>query len=222
MSASPQRYPLAWPAHRPRRRPQDRVRGDFQAAGKAITLAAAADKLEDQIERLGGKYPILSSNIELRMDGRPRADRSPPADPGACVYFELKGRPMAMACDAYTTVQMNIAAIANHIDAVRRQERYGVASAEESLQAFAALPAPGAIALGGRTPWQILGLEARRVKALGMHTDSAEERSTIWRNCIDRAFRPLAAKAHPDAGGSDAAMAELNAARDAALKELNL
>ena len=30
----------------------------------------------------------------------------------------------------------------------------------------------------------------------------------------------MAKRAHPDAGGSDAAMARLNAARDAAMKEL--
>lgn len=198
MSDAPQRYPLAWPAHRPRRRWQDRVKGDFQAGGKLITLAAA-DKLEDQIERLGGKYPILSSDIELRMDGRPRADRSPPADPGACVYFELKGRPMAMACDAYTSVQMNMAAIANHIDAVRRQARYGVASAEESLQAFQALPAPG-----GNHWTATLGLS----------------RGEATPGAVKAAHRRLLAGAHPDQGGSHDRMAELNAARDAALKDV--
>lgn len=214
MSATPQRYPLAWPAHRPRRKAADRQRGEFVAGGKPITLAAAADKLEDQIERLGGRYPILSSNVELRMDGRPRADRSAPADPGVCVYFELKGRPMAMACDAYTTAQMNIAAIANHIDAVRRQERYGVASAEESLQAFAALPAPDVQALAGGWAWRVLGLDREAALKAGA--------PAIQRAWISDAWRELAAKAHPDKGGSDAAMAELNAARDAAMKELNL
>lgn len=212
MTDAPQRFPLAWPAHRPRRPPQDRVRGSFEADKKRVTHAAASEKLEDQIERLGGKDPILSTNVELRMDGRPRADRSPPHDPGACVYFELKGRPMAMACDAYTEVQQNIAAIANHIDAVRRQERYGVASADESLQAFAALPAPGAIALGGRSPWEVLGIDREIRTSRGARRAEVQAR-----------YRELAALAHPDTpGGSEIAMAELNAARDAALKELNL
>ncbi|NBW06950.1 MAG: J domain-containing protein [Caulobacteraceae bacterium] len=205
MSNAPSNYPLVWPAHRPRTKASARVKGGFVADKRSVTLAAASDKLEDQIERLGGRLPVLSSNIELRMDGRPRADRAPPADPGVCVYFELKGRPMAMACDAYTTVQQNIAAIANHIDAVRRQARYGVASAEESLQAFAALPSPSVIALGGRTAWQILGIER-----------------TNSRRAVNAAWRDRAEIAHPDKpGGSDAAMAELNAARDAALKEID-
>jgi hypothetical protein len=203
VSSAPGNYPLAWPAHRPRTKASSRVKGDFVADKKPITLAAASDKLEDQIERLGGRSPVLSSNIETRMDGRPRAYRAPPDDPGVCVYFELKGRPMAMACDAYTTAQQNIAAIANHIDAVRRQARYGVASAEESLQAFTALPAPSVIAVGAKSPWEVLGLK-----------------KGSSRSAIDTFYRRRATRAHPDvAGGSEAAMAELNAARDAALAE---
>jgi hypothetical protein len=101
----PQRFPLAWPHHRPRTKAADRRRGEFVANHKAITLSAAADKLEDQIERLGGHSALLSSNVETRMDGRPRADRAPPADPGVCVYFVLKGKPLAMACDTFTKVE---------------------------------------------------------------------------------------------------------------------
>jgi len=43
----------------------------------------------------------------------------------------------------------------------------------------------------------------------------------VTRGDIQRQYRTLAAERHPDTpGGSQAAMAELNAARDAALKEL--
>lgn len=193
--SSPQRFPLAWPAHRPRRKAQDRIRGEFIAGGKLINATAASDKLEDQIERLGGKYPILSSNIELRMDGRPKSGLKP-VDPGVCAYFELKGRPLALACDTYTEVAQNIAAIANHIEAVRRQERYGVASAEESLQAF--------VAIEDRSSWRdVLGL-----------------RGPVGRSDIESAHRRLAADHHPDKGGDPARMADINAARDAALKEI--
>lgn len=206
---TPERFPLAWPPHRPRRRPADRMRGDFQAGGKRITPSGAADRLEDQIERLGGKYPVLSTNLETRLDGRPRADRAEPADPGACIYFSLKGRPMALACDAYTTVAMNIAALANHIDTVRRQERYGVATAEESLQAFSALPPP---ANAGRSWRDVLGFDPQIPGELSV--DEAKALITVRHRSLLRA-------AHPDAGGSDAAAAELNAAKDAAFAELD-
>lgn len=44
--------------------------------------------------------------------------------------------------------------------------------------------------------------------------------SLQWPDHIERAYREKAKRAHPDHGGSDAAMAELNEARAAGLKEL--
>lgn len=202
---SPTAYPLTWPAHRPRRRARDRVRGDFsekfEGKTRPVQLNTAFDRLEAEVRRLGGIYPVLSTNVELRQDGVPRRDRSPPEDPGVCVYFQLAGEPYALACDTYSNVAQNIAAVANHIDTLRRQERYGVATAAESLRAFQALPSPGSQNV--RQWWEVLGVTAR--PAL---------------NEVETAYRRLAAERHPDRGGSDAAMAELNAAREAARRAL--
>lgn len=198
---SPSAYPLTWPAHRPRRSWQNRIRGEFseKVDGKSrpVSMVTAFDRLVAEVGRLGGLYPLLSTNVELRMDGVPRRDRSPPADPAACVYFTIKGVPYALACDTYTDVAQNIAALANHIDTLRRQERYGVATAAESLQAFQALPSPGQVHV--RQWWEVLGVPSRPALAE-----------------VETAYRKLAAERHPDRGGSDAAMAELNAAREAA------
>lgn len=200
---NPSAYPLTWPAHRPRRHPNSRVRGDFKETidGKTrpVGLNTAFERVVAEVGRLGGIYPLLSTNVELRQDGVPRRDRAPPHDPGACVYFQLAGKPYALACDTYTSVAQNIAAIANHIDTLRRQERYGVATAAESLQAFQALPAPGA----AREWWQILDVP----------------RSASLADA-EAAYRRKARAHHPDAGGSDASMAELNGAREAARKAL--
>lgn len=206
--SAPSAYPLAWPTHRARRPWSARVRGDFsekvETKTRLVTLDTACDRLEAEVRRLGGIYPLISTNVELRMDGRPRRDRAMPADPAVCVYFQLAGKPYALACDTYTEVAQNIAAVANHIDTLRRQERYGVATAAESLQAFMALPAPSPTSLGLlRHWWEVLGVPIR--PALSE---------------VETAYRKLAAERHPDAGGSDAAMAELNAARDAARKAL--
>jgi hypothetical protein len=183
--------------------------GSSKTKPRLITMATASERLEDQVERLGGRYPILSTNVELRMDGRPRADRSPPADPGAAVYFELKGKPYALACDTYTEVAQNIAALANHIDALRRQERYGVASAAESLQAFQALPAPDHM-LPERKPWRLLLGLAESWPPDGTHLD-------VVRDTITRHYRAEAIKAQND----QSALSDLNIARDAALKEFS-
>ncbi len=193
--SGPQRYPLAWPPHRPRTPSSRRKAGVFKADKRPITMAVAFGRLEDEVRRLGAVYPLLSTNVELRLDGGPRSGQRAPADPGACVYFSLGGKPFALACDTYTTVEQNVAALAAHIDSTRAIERHGVASAAETLEAFVALPAP-------KTWWQVLELTP----------DATREQITA-------AFRRMAARAHPDQGGSDAAMAELNAARDAALRE---
>jgi hypothetical protein len=195
MSGAPaSAYPLTWPSHKPRTPWQRRRRGTFVAGDKPITRVEAAKRLKREVAALGGIYPLISSDLILRGDGEPHLGKPEPTDPGVCVYFQMGGQPYAMACDTFDSLAQNMAAIANHIDATRRIERYGVATAAETLQAFQALPAP--------TTWRdVLGGPATRLEATA-------------------AYRRLAADAHPDRGGSDERMAELNAARDAALKAL--
>jgi DnaJ-class molecular chaperone len=75
-------------------------------------------------------------------------------------------------------------------------ERWGTGDmVEQAFTGFVALPAP-------KSPYEILGVRSNA---------SDEE--------IEAAFRAKAKKLHSDLGGSDDAMAELNAAR-ARLKEL--
>jgi hypothetical protein len=131
----------------------------------------------------------------LRSDGQPHLGRAEPADPGVCVYFQLAGKPYAMACDSFDRLAQNVAAIAQHIEATRRIERYGVASAAETLTIFEALPAP-------KRPHEILGV-----------SPNASEIE------VQRAWRERIARAHPDQGGSETAAAEINAARDAMLRK---
>lgn len=210
---APTRYPLAWPSHRPRTKSRRPGASTMTTGGKsrAVSLAVAVDRMEAEIDRLGGKYPLLSTNVEPRLDGTPRADRAPPADPGVCVYFQLKGESLALACDTFTTVAQNIAALANHIAAVRSIERYGVASAAETLRAFSALPAPDAKPTP-RPWWAVLGFGG---------PGALEGLPAAARfGALSAAYTAAARSAHPDAGGTDAAMAEVNGARDEAQRIL--
>ncbi|WP_313044881.1 hypothetical protein, partial [Brevundimonas sp.] len=93
MTGAPQRSPLSWPAHRPRTPAHRRQNGKFKQGGGAITVAGAMDRVEAEIQRLGGINALLSSNLDLRIDGRPRSGGSRPADPGVCLYFTLKAEP---------------------------------------------------------------------------------------------------------------------------------
>lgn len=194
MTDAPKGFPLHWPAGKPRTVAIARKFGQFRRNGSWLTVALAADRLEAELGRLGAVYPIISTNVEMTLSGRPRAGQGAPNDPGACVYFSLKGKPYAMACDRYQHVEDNLAAIAAHIDAVRKIERHGVSTAAETLQSFEALPAP-----------------KRAHEILGVQPNASP-------NEVRRAWRDLIATAHPDVAGTHARAAEINAARDEMLR----
>lgn len=195
-------YPLTWPAGWPRaksradavfHRKVDTGRG--YSNKKSITMAQARTELQRQLDLLGARSIILSTNVELNLNGDPRGDRARPADVGAAVYFKMNGRDTVLACDRWTRVEDNIVAIAKHIDALRGQERWGVGSIEQAFTGYQALPAP-------EQWWQVLNVSA---------SATAEQITAAWRGKI--------ADAHPDRGGSEAQAARINAARDAGLRE---
>lgn len=187
-------YPLSWPEGWARTKGYERTWGKFSKNGKTITVAAAVDRVRAELKRMGlnDDDVIVSTNIKLRLDGLPRGDQSEPFDPGVAVYFESKKGNKVMAIDSYARVADNLAAI----------ERHGGAEIlDRAFTGFAALPAPGQ-----SKSWRdVLGFPPG---------------SPISEPLITDAFRRAAAKAHPDRGGSTAAMQEVNAARDAALKEI--
>lgn len=214
------RYPLAWPFGWPRTKARDRKPATFTetktGTGGAsvgasprrpvpVSMPTARNRLWQQLELLGVPYDsaILSTNVELTMHGEPRAGRREPEDPGVAVYFKLHGKDRVLACDRWDQVQGNVAAIAAHIDAIRRVDRYGVGTLDQAFAGYGALPPPGA---SNRPPWR---------KVLGL-----DERLAVSKADIEASYRTEAKRLHPDVpGGSHEAMAQLNEARDAALAE---
>lgn len=206
-----QAYPLQWPQARPRTKVRKRasfgkkVRRSGQSwdSHESLTIADALGRLQDEIDRLGAREYVLSSNLQVRLDGLPRSGQAEPADPGVALYFHLGGKPHCLPCDTYDRAADNIAAIAKHIEATRAIERYGVATVAEMFTGFAALPSPDNVTK--RTWRQVFGI-----------TPDAK----VTRAVIMDLFRKLAAERHPDKpGGSHDLMAELNQARDEALKD---
>lgn len=181
-------YPLHWPHGWPRTRSPQSSRFDVSS------FAVVRDNLFREIKLLGGTYIVLSTNIPLRRDGLPYSGMRQPDDKGVAVYFQRRGRSMVFACDRWNKIEDNIRAVEKTIEAVRGIDRWGASEMmERAVQAFEALPPP-------QSCWEILGLRP------GASSDD-----------VTRAYRDKARKAHPDAGGSNAAMAELNRARDEAL-----
>jgi hypothetical protein len=202
VSADRTAYPLAWPigwpravsrAQAPFHRRKDTGKGYDQKVNH--TMAGARGELQRQLDLLGAKSVLLSTNVELNLNGEPRGDRARPVDVGVACYFQLGGRDTVLACDKWTRVEDNVVAIAKHIDAMRGQQRWGVGSVEQAFTGYAALPAPTA-----KPHWtRVLGLTGAATASL-----------------IQEAYR-LKARA---TSGNEAALLELNIARDEALQEV--
>lgn len=209
-------YPLQWPSGWPRTPAGAQALGKFgtmkQRQGQgydirhSITLAGATARVLAELARMGidRQDVVISTNILLRLDGLPRSGQAAPRDPGAAVYWETRKRErMVMAIDQYTKVKQNLAAIAATLDAMRAIERHGGAQIlDRAFTGFTALPAPS-----GQRKWR-----------------DVLEVPTGWNVSLDDVkdrYRRLARERHPDrAGGSDAAMSELNVALAEAEKEI--
>lgn len=202
-------YPLQWPEGWPRSRGRKQAQfgktetkyndhGSWKSKAD-LTMADAMKRVKYELERLGVNVEddsIVSTNLRLNLAGLPRGDQGEPSDPGVAVYFQKKNGPMrVIAIDAYHRVRDNLAAIAATLEAMRAIQRHGGAQIlERAFTGFDALPAP-------KKWWDIL--EVRQDASLEI---------------IETNFRRLARDRHPDTGGSNAAMAELNEARAAALE----
>jgi hypothetical protein len=198
-----ERYPLSWPAGWVRRPRSARARARFnrlerfygtdgQYSGtekRALSTADAIRRLTQEVDRLGGRDVILSTNVPTRLDGMPRTDRKEPVDPGVALYFRLKGQPRVLACDTWDRVADNIAAIAAHIVAIRSIDRYGVGTLEQAFAGYARLTT-------GAEPWWTV---------LGVNEDASPDQ-------YEDAYRLLAKRHHPDAGGDPHVMTRINGA----------
>ncbi len=199
-------YPLVWPAGWPRNETRKRARfstgeRDYRSSyitHKQLSIATATKRVLAELTRLDVEdgNAIVSTNLQLRLDGLPRSTQGEPTDPGAAVYWQRGGGAMrVMAIDLYDRVADNLAAIAATLSAMRAIERHGGARIlERAFTGFNALPPP-------RSCWDVLGL-----------------RPGADRHDIEAAFRTLAKRYHPDAPTGDAEkFKEIAAAREEAL-----
>lgn len=179
-------YPLAWPERWPRTPANERRRSPFIRAVKygqrGHSMEESCQMLERELNLLRASKQVLSTNVARRLDGQPRSGLAQPSDPGAAAYFEIKGKPVSLACDRWNRVEDNVWAIAKHIEALRGQERWGVGSVEQAFSGYMALPAVGESSAS--TWWQTLGVPINASPEM-----------------VRTAYRVLAKKHHPDNGG---------------------
>jgi hypothetical protein len=189
-------YPLSWPHGIPRTEAARRSASQFKTA-----LPAALKNVTNSLRRFGeatGKRVenmVISSNYSLGEQS--------PKDPGVAVWFVWDGRERCIAVDRYAKLEHNLQAIHHVLEARVTEARHGgLRIVQQTFTGFVALPSPES--LGGKSAWEVLGLSPSTARLM-----NAVE-------VIERAYREKAKSIHPDAGGSEASMAELNAARDAA------
>jgi hypothetical protein len=183
-------YPLAWPIGWPRH--PSPARAAFHRFGvggrRANTIAEGRDQLLRELRLLGAKDVVISTNA-------PNSRRDNPSDPGAAVYFRLLDKPRVLACDGWNRLADNLVALAKDVEAQRGRIRWRVGSLEQAYAGYLALAAVDA-----KKPWwQVLGFKDTPIGR--MHVSEIEKR---WRD--------LMSKHHPDRGGNPNQAAEINAA----------
>jgi hypothetical protein len=198
-------YPLQWPEGWTRT-PQHQQQSDSRFRGSVysrteLTVARTLTQLRHELQLLGAKEIIVSTNLRLRQDGWPLSDNRRVEDPGVAVYFTLKKRPLVMARDAYQTVAGNLRSLGLAIEAMRQLERHGGDKMmERAFTGFVAIAPPD-----WKKPWR---------EVFGVKPD--------WTGNIHTLFRQKAMERHPDRGGHDTLMAELNVAYEEAKTELGI
>lgn len=173
MEESTRAYPLYWPDGWPRTENWKikHARFDDRSVNQSRRFLSASVRL------FGGKDLIISSNLELKLDGTPRSGQRQPQDRGVAIYFKRGGVDMALACDVYSTVEDNLWALCRTLDALRQIERDGSpALINRAFKGFKALPDPDS-----KEWWEVLNVA---------RTADTDE--------IKAAYRALARVYHPD------------------------
>lgn len=162
--------------------------GRFDSPFASRTVGQAIDGLVRELELLRCESAVISRNAVLR---------GVPLDPGIAVYFRLKGAERVLACDRWRSMEENAWAIAKHVEAIRGQQRWGVGSVDQAFAGYTAIPEK----TGGEAWYETLGVD---------------QNANV--DVIRAAWREKAKVFHPDAGGSDQAMARINAALEVAIR----
>lgn len=131
-------WPLQWPLG------YARTQQPKRAPFKANQMGRNMKEIATEIRRLGGKDPIISTNIPLRADGLPYSDweRRKITDWGVAVYFDYEGQQTVLACDKWDRIEDNMRAVSLAIEAMRGIDRWGVSDMlKRAFMGFKALPA---------------------------------------------------------------------------------
>jgi hypothetical protein len=195
-----QAYPLQWPDGWPRHKgAQD---SDRRFRGPTFNLDRVYHGLKEELRRIGATQIVVSTNQPFRQDGAPYAQQRSISDVGVAVYFMRDGRSLVMAQDRFWSIIGNMRSLTMAIEGLRQMERHGgAAMMERAFTGFLAIAPPD-----WKKPWR---------EAMGLKPDWAGSARDIKRR-----YHELAKVRHPDNGGSDELMGQLNVAFAEACAEM--
>jgi hypothetical protein len=187
-----QNYPLSWP--------QGFARSKYRETGRfRSNWNAARENVEKSLELFARDSNKVITNLVISSNVTIGGGVSP-NDPAVAVWFMWDGMQVCIPIDRYSFAASNLQAIHHVIEARRVELRHGtLALIRATFTGFQALPAPA-------------GKHWRDI--LAMPSDAPGTRDEI-----EKAFKRLSMVRHPDRGGSHESMAELNNARETALRE---
>jgi hypothetical protein len=214
-------FPLQWPDGWARTADDERRKSKFgyRQSGN-VPFGQARAELLAELDRLGAANAVITSDLPTRADGLPYAATNRVGDTGIAVWFVLADdrgnmQERVFACDKWRSHAENMSAIAHSIAALRGLDRWGASDVvTRAFAGFNALP-PGSSDDAPPAPKK---REWRDVLEMGNHhmlpvADQLLVAKARHREAIKRA--------HPDAGGTHEAAAELNAALAEAEAELS-
>ena len=184
-------FPLSWPITHPR------TKWRSSSRFKTSSFAVVRDQLFKELARFGATKIILSTNIPLRNDGLPYANYSRIQDPGVAVYFKkyVGGhlRDFVFACDRWNKIEDNLHAVMKTIDALRGIDRWGSSDMQErAFTGYMALP------------------PASRPKRKWFEVFGVAQHAAV--DTVKARRMELINRYHPDRGGDQIIMAEVNSA----------
>jgi hypothetical protein len=209
MMRLPPGFPLAWPEDWTRTPPERR-----KASAYRVTASKAQEELVSDLRALGASQLSVTTDVPLRLDGKPLLSARPPKDPGVAVWWydrravelaQKRGELPAqrvIACDQWLSLRENLRACGLAISALRQLERSKATQILDRAQA--AFDVARALEVG--RPWWALVLD------VDPHALTAE--------LVARAFKRQALTRHPDQGGTVEGWHELERARDEALRHV--
>ena len=180
-----------------------RARFSKKSGDGRLSVYDGIKRIEHELGLFNAKDVVISSNLDLRLDGVPRSNQKQPNDPGVAVYFVWGKARRVFACDQWDRVEHNMAAIAAHVHALRAIARHGVGTREQILRGYNALPPPSNHDGSPPAQW-------RDVLELPQGCN--------WGD-VTAAYGRAVRAAHPDHGGDSERLAEVMAAYQRARAE---